>query len=76
MREAPAERQRGGRMSGTYLGMPAFPKAAKVGGLAYRLLMTLSGLVLATLGGLAVWSFWFGKRRPARAAPAIRMRTA
>ena len=50
--------------------------AAKVGGLAYRLLMTLSGLVLATLGGLAVWSFWFGKRRPARAAPAIRMRTA
>jgi uncharacterized iron-regulated membrane protein len=37
--------------------------AAKVGGLAYRLLMTLSGLVLTMLGGLAVWSFWFGKRR-------------
>jgi uncharacterized iron-regulated membrane protein len=47
--------------------------AAKVGGLAYRLLMTLSGLVLATLGGLAVWSFWFGKRRPARAASSPRM---
>jgi uncharacterized iron-regulated membrane protein len=39
--------------------------AAKVGGLAYRLLMTLSGLALAMLGSLAVWSFWFGKRRPA-----------
>jgi uncharacterized iron-regulated membrane protein len=41
--------------------------AAKVGGLAYRLLMTVSGLVLALLGSLAVWSFWFAKRtlRPA-----------
>jgi uncharacterized iron-regulated membrane protein len=50
--------------------------AAKVGGLAYRLLMTLSGLVLATLGSLTVWSFWFGKRRPMRSAPATQMRTA
>ena len=50
--------------------------AAKVGGLAYRLLMTLSGLVLATLGSLTVWSFWFGKRRPMRSAPAPKMRTA
>jgi uncharacterized iron-regulated membrane protein len=40
--------------------------AAKVGGLAYRLLMTASGLVLATLGGLATWCFWFGKRRGGR----------
>ena len=43
--------------------------AAKVGGLAYRLLMTLSGLILATLGSLAVWSFWFGKRRQAERPP-------
>jgi uncharacterized iron-regulated membrane protein len=50
--------------------------AAKVGGLAYRLLITLSGLVLATLGSLTVWSFWFGKRRPRRPAPAPELRTA
>jgi len=50
--------------------------AAKVGGLPYRLLMTLSGLVLATLGSLAVWSFWFGKRRPIRPTPTVRIRTA
>ena len=46
--------------------------AAKVGGLAYRLLMTLSGLALATLGGLAVWSFWFGKRRQMPRTKSIR----
>ncbi|MES2336470.1 MAG: PepSY-associated TM helix domain-containing protein [Pseudomonadota bacterium] len=41
----------------------AYPlHAAKVGGLAYRLVMTVSGLALAMLGSLAVWSFWF--RRP------------
>ena len=38
--------------------------AAKVGGLGYRLVMTLSGLVLGLLGTLSVWSFWF--KRPAR----------
>lgn len=38
--------------------------AAKVGGLPYRLMMTLSGLTLGALGTLAVWSFWF--RRPRR----------
>lgn len=32
--------------------------AAKVGGLPYRLLMTLSGLALALLGTLAVVTFW------------------
>lgn len=32
--------------------------AAKVGGLAYRLVMTVSGLALFLLGSLAVWSFW------------------
>lgn len=38
--------------------------AAKVGGLGWRIVMTLSGLALALLGSLAVWSFWF--RRPKR----------
>jgi len=33
--------------------------AAKVGGLAHRLVMTLVGLALTLLGTLAVWSFWF-----------------
>src|SRR3546814_8044863 len=40
--------------------------AAKVGGLAFRLVMTLAGLAMTLLGTLAVWTFWF--RRPARAA--------
>lgn len=39
--------------------------AAEVGGLAYRLVMTLTGLTLALLGTLAVWTFWFkGGARP------------
>lgn len=43
----------------------AYPlHAAKVGGLAYRLVMTAVGLGMAMLGSLAVWSFWF--RRPRR----------
>jgi uncharacterized iron-regulated membrane protein len=41
--------------------------AAKVGGLAYRLVITFVGLALAVLGSLAVWSFWFRRpRSPAR----------
>jgi uncharacterized iron-regulated membrane protein len=32
--------------------------AAKVGGLPYRLVMTISGLTLALLGSLAVFTFW------------------
>ena len=36
--------------------------AAKVGGLAYRLVLTAAGLVLTLLGTLAVWSFWFKRR--------------
>ncbi len=44
----------------------AYPlHAAKVGGLAYRLLMTVSGLALTLLGTLTVWTFWF-KRPGAR----------
>lgn len=37
--------------------------AAKVGGLAYRVLMTFVGLTLALLGGLTVWTFWFKRPR-------------
>lgn len=40
--------------------------AAKVGGLAYKLVMTLVGLALSLLGSLAVWSFWFRRNRIAR----------
>ncbi len=36
--------------------------AAKVGGLAYRLLMTLSGLALTLLGSMTVATFWFSRR--------------
>ncbi|EPR18029.1 hypothetical protein M527_14275 [Sphingobium indicum IP26] len=37
--------------------------AAKVGGLGYRLVMTLAGLALGLLGTLTVWSFWFARKR-------------
>jgi uncharacterized iron-regulated membrane protein len=36
--------------------------AAKVGGLTDRLVMMLSGLGLALLGSLTVWSFWFRRK--------------
>ena len=42
--------------------------AAKVGGLAFRLITSLSGAALTLLGTLAVWTFWF--RRPKRAVRA------
>ena len=45
----------------------AYPlHAAKVGGLAYRLLMTASGLVLTLLGSLTVWTFWFRRPMPVK----------
>lgn len=40
--------------------------SAKVGSLAWKLLMTLSGLGLTLLGALATWSFWFRKARKRR----------
>jgi uncharacterized iron-regulated membrane protein len=46
--------------------------AGMVGGPLYRLAITLTGLTLATLGGLATWSFWFrrgGRRKGRSAAP-------
>ncbi|GAY23956.1 PepSY-associated TM helix domain-containing protein [Sphingobium fuliginis] len=45
--------------------------AAKVGGLAFRLVMTLSGLAMTLLGTLTVWTFWF--RRPVKPARARQM---
>lgn len=45
----------------------AYPlHAGKVGGLAYRLLITAVGLALALLGALSVWSFWFRKQKKPR----------
>jgi len=40
--------------------------SAKVGGFAFKLLMTLSGLGLTVLRGLATCSFWFRKARKHR----------
>lgn len=51
----------------------AYPlHAAKVGGLAYRIVLTLSGLALALLGTFAVWSFWFRRRPARRLSPPLR----
>lgn len=46
--------------------------AAKIGGLAFRLVMTLSGVVLFILGTLTVWTFWF--KRPKNSAVVRRSR--
>jgi len=40
--------------------------SAKVGGLIWRLVMTLSGLGLTILGAFATWSFWFRKAKKRR----------
>jgi uncharacterized iron-regulated membrane protein len=53
--------------AGAQLFNAAYPlHAAKVGGLGWRLVMTVSGLAMALLGSLAVWSFWFKRPKPAR----------
>ena len=45
----------------------AFPiHAAKIGGLPWRLVMTISGLSLTMLGSFAVWTFWFRRPKPAK----------
>lgn len=38
--------------------------AAKVGGLIWKLAITFSGIALALLGSLAVWSFWICREKP------------
>jgi len=43
--------------------------AAKVGGLAYQLVMTFAGLSLALLGSLTLWSFWFARRPSLKGRP-------
>ncbi len=43
--------------------------AAKVGGLPYRLVMTLSGLTLGLFGTLTVWTFWFARKPRRRREP-------
>ncbi len=43
--------------------------AAKVGGVVMRLVMTFSGLVLALLGTLAVWTFWANPKTQKRKRP-------
>jgi hypothetical protein len=45
----------------------AFPiHASKVGGWAWRSVLTVSGLALTLLGSLAVWSFWFKRPKAAK----------
>ncbi|NIJ39134.1 putative iron-regulated membrane protein [Sphingopyxis panaciterrae] len=45
----------------------AFPiHASKVGGWAWRIALTVSGLAMTMLGSLAVWSFWFKRPKPAK----------
>ena len=47
----------------------AYPlHAGKVGGLGWRLVLTISGLSLTMLGSFAVWTFWFRRPKPARRA--------
>lgn len=36
----------------------------RLGGIAYRVVMTLSGIALGFLGTLAVWTFWVARKRP------------
>ena len=45
----------------------AFPiHASKVGGLTWRILLTISGLAMTMLGSFAVWTFWFRRPKPAK----------
>lgn len=47
-----------------FLSEKAYPvHSAKVGGLAWKLAMTASGIALAVLGALATWSFWARRAR-------------
>ncbi len=43
----------------------AYPlHAAKVGGLLWRLAITITGVAMMLLGSLALWSFWFKRPKP------------
>ncbi|MES2058540.1 MAG: PepSY-associated TM helix domain-containing protein [Pseudomonadota bacterium] len=57
--------------TGAKLFNAAYPvHAGKVGGLVWRLVMTASGLAMAMLGSLAIWSFWFRRPKRKKRAPA------
>lgn len=52
-----------------WLSEKAYPvHSAKVGSLAWKLALTVSGIALAILGSLATWSFWVRRTRKARAS--------
>jgi uncharacterized iron-regulated membrane protein len=56
---------------GAHVFNTAYPvHAAKVGGLAYRLVMTLVGIAMTLLGTLALWTFWFKRPKPRKRPPA------
>jgi uncharacterized iron-regulated membrane protein len=61
----------GGRASAIYEKLLPV-HSGKVGGLVWKLVLTLSGLGLTLLGSLAAWSFWFRKAKR-RKRPAIAM---
>lgn len=51
--------------------------AGKVGGVAWQLLLTFSGLALALLGSLATWSFWVRPGgKPVAGPPRMKVRPA
>jgi uncharacterized iron-regulated membrane protein len=45
--------------------------SGKVGGLAYRLMVTLAGVGLMLFGSLTVWTFWFGRKAKKRRKPQV-----
>lgn len=51
-----------GRVTGYNMLYPLH--AGKVGGLPFRLVMSISGLALGLLGTLSVWTFWFRRPKP------------
>jgi uncharacterized iron-regulated membrane protein len=58
--------------AGPQLFNAAYPvHSGKVGGLAWRLVLTLAGLALTLLGTLATWTFWFRRPKARRAAPPL-----
>jgi len=45
--------------------------SGKVGGLAYRLVVTLAGVGLMLFGSLTVWTFWFRRKARPRRRPQV-----
>lgn len=58
--------------TGPQLFNAAYPvHSGKVGGIAYRLVLTVVGLALILLGTLATWTFWFRRPRGKRTVPPV-----